>query len=188
MYQYFLAIRLFRAFQVLNFLIVKASFNIYILPIFRYGLPIYINGLTKTTEEKLDSVYTKFLKRYLGIPKYTNNAITYHLTDSQPLSHTLKELAPHSTKSISVPEELSGYQFKFIQRLKTVDRYVNFHKVPSWFWMSQILEQLPLDPYQRTNICSKLIDKDHKIYCQTDRFHHKIEENCICRVCGKNLS
>ena len=166
----------------------KAAFNTYILPIFRYGLPIYINGLTKTSEESLNRVYTKFLKRYLGVPKYTNNAIVYHITNSQPLSHTLKQLAPHSTKSISVPPELSGYQLKFIQRLPVVESYVNHHRVPSWFWLSQMLHQLPLDPYKRTQICSELIDKDHKHYCQTEKFHHKIEENCKCNACGNILS
>ena len=158
------------------------------LPIFRYGLPIYINGLTNNTEEKLNSVYTKFLKRYLGIPKHSNNAITYHLTDSQPLAHTLKQLAPHSTKAISVPEELSGYQFNFIRKLESTDDYINIHKVPSWFWISQTLHQIPLDPYNRTKICSEILDRDHKNYCQTQKFHHKIEESCICNICGNNLS
>ena len=43
-------------------------FNTYILPIITYGLPIWFPELKESSKCQLNSVYTKFIKRYLGIP------------------------------------------------------------------------------------------------------------------------
>lgn len=83
-------------------------FDTYVLPIYRYGLVVWLANCSKGSLEETDSVYTCFLKKYLGVPKYCNNAISHYLTSTEPLSIILKKMAPHSTKGLSCPKELTG--------------------------------------------------------------------------------
>ena len=43
-------------------------FRVYILPIFMYGLPMYLSSCSQGSIRSLDSVFTKYLKRYLRLP------------------------------------------------------------------------------------------------------------------------
>ena len=42
-------------------------YNCYILPTYLYGLPIWIRKCSKKSMDKMNSNFTKFLKRYLGV-------------------------------------------------------------------------------------------------------------------------
>ena len=53
-------------------------FETYLSPIFHYGLPMWISNCSKAALQALDAVWTKYLKRYLGLPPYAmNNIVTY---------------------------------------------------------------------------------------------------------------
>ena len=60
-------------------------FEIYVIPIYRYGSAIWSS---KCSKKSLQDAYTsqlKYLKRYLGVPSRCNNAITFFLTQCEPL-------------------------------------------------------------------------------------------------------
>ena len=64
-------------------------FNTFILPIITYAIPAWFVKLPKSSSTKINSLFTKFLKRFLGIPYSANNNVVHFVTDSKPLSDTL---------------------------------------------------------------------------------------------------
>ena len=46
-------------------------FAMYILPILTYALPVWFPKVTEESKKRLNSVFTKFLKRYLGLTVLT---------------------------------------------------------------------------------------------------------------------
>ena len=52
-------------------------FNVYVSPILTYAIPIWLPGMTASAEKTLNSLFTKFLKRYFRDGKnhdfFTNN-------------------------------------------------------------------------------------------------------------------
>jgi len=65
-------------------------FNCYALPLFRYGVAFWIGSCSPSSQQTANACFTKFLKTYLGVPYHANNAITHFLTNTCPLSNTLK--------------------------------------------------------------------------------------------------
>ena len=131
----------------------------------------------------------KFLKRYLGVPPHSNNAIIYHITGTTPLSEHFKTIAPTALGGISVPEELSGYQLKFLQQIPQPEEFNNIKDIPSWFWLSKQIHKLPTSFYHRRNILKELLDLNHKNYCVQAKFHAKIEKDkCLCQHCNTQMS
>ena len=65
-------------------------FKIYILGLFQFGLPIWRVQCAKSAWDQLDATFTKYLKSYLGVPKYSNNAIVHHLCGTIPFSVYMK--------------------------------------------------------------------------------------------------
>ena len=64
--------------------------------------------------EEMDAVFLKFIKRYLGVQKSSNNAITYFMTSTEPLSIRLKKLAPNCTGGLSFPARFEGIKLSFL--------------------------------------------------------------------------
>ena len=92
-------------------------FKTYILPIFYYGLPIYATKMSMSAEKKIDSVFSKFMKRYLRLPHFCNNDVIHFFTRTEPLSVTLKKKARHQFYSITFPSGLSGFRPTMFQDL-----------------------------------------------------------------------
>ena len=89
--------------------LVLSTFACYIIPIFRYGLPLWLNATSNSAKQSVNAVLTKFLKSYLCIPFHANNAITHFVTNTQPLLRTLEFMALECTSSFVFPEELHGH-------------------------------------------------------------------------------
>ena len=69
-------------------------FNIYVLPITTYCISTWLPMLKSTNDKnKINALFTKFLKRYLGVPYGTRNAIVHFLTNIVPLCSTLENKA-----------------------------------------------------------------------------------------------
>jgi hypothetical protein len=66
--------------------VILRLFNIYVLPIATYALPVWFSQATSSQTRPLNAVFTKYLKRWLCIPYSVNNAIVYHLTETRPLT------------------------------------------------------------------------------------------------------
>jgi hypothetical protein len=90
--------------------VVLMIFRIYVTPIFRYGLFLWLANCPKASLLKIDPVFYKFLKRYLRIPIHSSNGMVHFLTNTEPLSVTLKRSARSSYDSLSFPPLFSGYR------------------------------------------------------------------------------
>ena len=163
-------------------------FNVYVLPLYTYGLPIWITSTSGNIVKSANAVQTKYLKRYLGIPRHTNNAIVYHITETKPLYNTLTELAPKTTGAMYLPEEMSGYQLKFLQSLPETPYYNNIEEVPTWFWLSKKLYNINPNFHLRKKFLNEILDFDHKDFCINSNFHSKIELGCICKFCNQLMT
>jgi len=89
-------------------------FETYLSPIFHYGLPMWISNCSKAALQALDAVWTKYLKRYLGLPPYAMNNIVYLLTDTRPFSNTLKSIALQKVGGLVFPDCFSGLKLSFL--------------------------------------------------------------------------
>ena len=164
-------------------------FNIYILPTYSYGLPLWMSNVSKTSLREIDTVFLKLLKRYLGIPKHFNNAIVYHITQTTPLSEHLKLIAPKSLGSLLVPKELSGYQLQFLKYIPSPEDFNNIEDIPTWFWLSRQIQKLPTSFFHRRNILKEILDLNHKNRCIQAKFHAKIDKDkCLCQNCHTQMS
>ena len=60
-----------------------------------------------------DATFTKYLKRYLGIPYHANNSITHYLTSTVPLTTTLNTLRMTGLNAFTMPPEMHGWPLYF---------------------------------------------------------------------------
>ena len=168
--------------------VVLKIFDVYVLPIYRYGVAIWLSGCAKRSLEEADATHLKYLKRYLGISQRSNNAITYYLTGCEPLSIRLKKMKHYCTKNLQFPAEFHGVQLSFLASNSTQEEEFNvLEKIPTWFWLSRAIQRLPSDPCYRQKICQELYDHKHLELCETNTFHHKVLESCICKICGLDM-
>ena len=166
--------------------LVLQVFDCYILPLFLYGLPLWINNCNKSSLSALDAVFTKFLKRYLGVPKFVNNSLVHFLCNTRPLSHRLYNAGPDLLKSISWPNTLSGHQLSFAY-IPESTLHNPIPSIPSHFWNSRIFHQLPSNPNLRKSLCFDLLDLNHYSRCSSKYFHLIPHHSCFCIHCKEPL-
>ena len=168
--------------------LVLQIYSCYVLPLFRYGLPLFLSSCSQSAQQKANSSFTKFLKSYLGIPFHSNNAITHFLTNTNPLMHTLEILAPHCIKSLSFPPELNNYKISFLSSTSQNSPYNPIPLIPSFFWHSRTFHTLPTTYFYRKRLCLEIYDHDHSLLCKNEKFHLFDPQNCICLGCQKTMS
>ena len=163
-------------------------FDVYILPCFSYGNSFWISKTIKNSENAVNAVFTKFLKRYLGIPNHCRNSIVHHITETKPLFLKLKDTAIRNLESISFPDELSGHMLSFVKSLYQFNTNYNaLNDIPTYFWRSRALHNLPLNPKMRRSVCIEILDLDHHTYCINKGFHTEFKEGCVCVACLKPI-
>ena len=175
--------------------VVMKVFACYVLPLFEYGLPIWISGkFSSSAEQLVNSTFTKFLKRYMNVPKFTHNALVYFLTNTQPLMALLKELSHRRTNSIYLPNCMEGIQLSFFNNLASncevsgEKENGNFwSSIPSHFLRSRSILRLPSNQKFRRMICREDCDSEHHVHCQTLTVHNSFSPDCVCKYCGDNL-
>ena len=167
--------------------IVLKVWDCYVLPIFRYGLPLYFSSCSNSSLKTANSSFTKFLKSYLGIPYYSNNSITHFITETCPLINTLENLIPHSLGSLTFPPEFNGYKLTFLNSYNTTT-YNPVPEMPTFFWRSKIFYQLPTSKFYRKKLCREIFDLDHDKLCQNQKFHFLDENNCKCIGCNETMN
>jgi len=164
-------------------------YDCYILPLFKYGLPLWIGACSSSAKDSANSSFTKFLKTYLGLPYHANNAITHFLTNTCPLLTTLEFLTPHNLNTLSFPPELNGYRLSlFTENLFSTTPYDPIPLIPTFFWHSRILNSIPSSYYNRKVICREVLDIDHYKYCNNNTFHIINHETCRCIGCQDKMS
>ena len=85
-------------------------FDVYILPLYCYGLPLWLSNCSESALNQVNQIFTKYVKRYLAVPKWANNSITYHLINTMLFVERLKKIAPNLIGKLELPEEMNGYQ------------------------------------------------------------------------------
>ena len=161
-------------------------FKTYVMPIIMYCLAVYFPNITMSSRTKLNSLFTKFLKRYLGLPSISNNAIVHYLTGTCPLTHTLDSKLLSATLKVSYPCEIQGLQI--ILPKEVAISYSPLPEIPSYFWLSPVIDKsLPFDPESRRALLYTVMDLVHCHICKTKDFHlYPNEETCKCFYCGED--
>jgi len=132
-------------------------FNTYILSIFHYGLPVYLSKIPASSSRSIDSVFSKFLKRYLRLPLFCSNHIVHFITKTEPLTHTLNRRAASFFYSTSFPPEFSGFRPSLYNSLPDPAPYLCFKEVPSKFWCTLIPSSVSPDPSVRRSQAVRLL-------------------------------
>ena len=97
-------------------------FEIYIQPIYTYGIALWMSRYAKNVFEQIDTVLLKYLKRYLMIPAHSNNSMTYHITEQRKFSRKLIDLANVSRKNLTFPEEFHGWKLGLWNNILTTEK------------------------------------------------------------------
>ena len=165
--------------------IILKLFYVYIFPIFRYGLPIWLSSQSQAALDSINALFTKYLKSYLGLPVHTNNAIVHFITQTSPLVNQLRSLAPSFSNGLSFPSCLQGLQLNILQNATEPSPYNSIPDIPSTFWHSKIYHRLPSDYRMRRLLCREVVDLVHFEICVNQAFHIKPEPSCLCKLCGQ---
>lgn len=129
------------------------------------------------------------MKRYLGVPYGSNNAITYFLTETRPLDEWLKAILPDLVGSLGEFGDLKGAQLTPFHRFPPISELNIVENVPSWFWRSRTVNSIPCNPkYRQTEVCREIFDLDHSDFCKLQYYHLNTTEACLGKICHKVLS
>ena len=125
---------------------------------------------------KINSIWLKFLKRYLGVPYNTSSSIVYFITNSIPLSVTLEHLASNSFLTTSFPECFNGFQ---LSPPPPRTEFSAIPDIPTYFWRSLQIIRLPLNPFHRCALCFSTMDLFDPHMCSINKFHPLNLDSCI---------
>ena len=172
--------------------VLKKVFVCYILPVFEYGLVIWISGgFSSSSEQTVNATFTKFWKRYLNLPLHSNNAIVYYLTDTIPLMSILRMISLQRTGALYLPDCMEGIQLRFLNNLTGADNTMGpdfiLKDIPTYFWRSRALQKIPARRKFRRKLCREVCDTDHYELCKTAEFHNGFTPSCICKLCNNLL-
>jgi len=160
-------------------------FQVYVAPLFHYGLNIWTSKVSNSALQALNAVWTKFLKRYLCLPAWANNAIVYFITNEQPLAQTLQNRARHHYGGLIFPESLSGMKLSFLDHTQhNITPYDPIPLIPTEFWSTRVIQNIPMNKFYRKRLMRELFDVDHMDICTRKNFHVRSEADCICKICS----
>ena len=165
--------------------IVLRLFEVYVVPVFRYGAGLWLSSCSNASIIAIDAVFTKYLKAYLGIPKHCNNSIVYYVTGTIPLSVFLRSQVSSFTNGLTYPSCLAGIQFNFLKDTRAPEPFSAIEKIPTTFWRSKPIYELPRSYYYRRQLCRDATDQIHSDICNTKTFHVSPSESCICSLCNE---
>ena len=155
------------------------------MPIFRYGLPIWLSNHSNSAAASVNSMLTKFLKMYLGLPQNCNNTIIYFLTQTSPLIHELMTLVPSLSNNLVFPPCLQGLQLSILKNITEPVPYCPIPDIPSTFWNSRVIHRFPESYRLRRLVCRDVTDYVHfDFICKNKKFHVSPEPSCVCELCG----
>lgn len=122
-------------------------FEVYIKPTYDYGLPILTTRVSTNAKMNIDRVFLKYLKRYLGVPVYASNAITYFITNTKPFSHTLYEDPTKLLRSIILSIPLPAHQLRLNKNRKEEELCTIHKEIPEEFYGSKPVKDFKALPY-----------------------------------------
>ena len=136
----------------------------------------------------MNSVFTGLLKRWLGVPKWANNAITHYICGTQPLDCLLNQRRWEIVSNISLPDSFQGFRPSFLEPAadKTLSDTELHLPVEFLDHVSTILDiRLPYTFSYRNKLAVRLLDTKHMNDCSNKSFHIWPEDDCMCVLCGE---
>lgn len=165
-------LRKFSLFSCLQLYLLK------ILPYLEYALPAFAERLTWRNLVDLDKIKARFLKKCLGVFKYTSNTLVYYLCSECTFVEEM---------------DLRGIEFDRVEMTRYLDH--RREKVEQLMdmdciWgpaLSNIIWKQELQTPLRVAICRLTSHGFHHRLCRNSRFHTPSEE-CRCKLCGASAS
>jgi hypothetical protein len=151
-------------------------FNIKIAPCVVYGIRQIWTSLSKKNMQAIDSVKTTYLKRLLGISKYTRNRITYLLAGCKVFIEEIQEI--YQLEKTDAYLELVQEQ---CDKFEDID--LNIFETPPF---QEEQWRLPLDR-NRSLKCRVAAHGFHHRYCYNTQWHDA-NSGCQCRYCQQPCS
>ena len=167
-------------------------FKVYIAPLYEYGLPLWWKRCSGNALSQLNSIFTCYLKRWLGVPKWTRNCMVYWICNTTPFEVFLEERSKSLRNGFVFPPTFHGFKPSFFddpEAEETVSKSDCESDLPLEFLnyvSNREPRTLPLNFWYRRYLANKLFDCDHMKGCKTETFHVWSEPGCICITCEKH--
>ena len=166
-------------------------FNIFILPIITYAIPVWFNTFSKTAGNLLNSCFTKYLKRFLAVPYSTNNALIYQITSTTPLLNSLTKIHQKQFNNLSFPLSMEGFKLNptspYCPPIPTSPDYINLCPI-----QLPTSSSIPVLKDPKRALLYATLDLHHSHICNKPKcFHSSSDESsppCICRFCSDPIN
>ena len=135
-----------------------------------YALPIWLPKVRNEGQRSLNALFTKFLKRYRGVPWGTRNGFVHYVTGTSPIFECLQSKALKAFLNINYPPSMNGVSLP--PPPEQTGTYRAIEHVPSFFWMYPVMRfPLPSKPEVRTALLYDAFDLHHHKLCPRKNHH-----------------
>ena len=148
-------------------------FRATIMPILAYGIEIFWNKLKKKDFKVLENVKATYLKKVLGVSKFTPSRLVYVLTRETLLIEDIRfQYLLQSTGEYEALREERNEKEKEIW--------------DDFYCTSAMLDRNWMGPNQelRHVVTRTAVHGFHHKICNNDRFHDP-SDKCVCKLCGR---
>jgi hypothetical protein len=145
-------------------------------PVLCYGLEVVWKSLTARQMSVLDSVKARFLKRVMGVSKYTRNRLMFIICQCPTGAEAARE-----RMQLEFTRQYEEYQDTQFGKLTEIDEDI--------FGEPLTLLDAHLMPLAKSrHVMARLaVHGFHANFCTRESFHYA-EEMCVCRLCGLHCS
>ena len=144
--------------------------------------PTLVSRVTEEMRKRVNAIFSKFLKRYLGLPYGTHNSLVHYVTGTVPLCSSLETKVGNFFLNIQYPSCMDGIRLQVPR--ETFTEYVTVEHIPTFFWLTPPIQfPLPNNPELRRAILYDHFDLHHRLMCE-ESDHHTPAVTCVCRHCG----
>jgi hypothetical protein len=147
-------------------------FALKVAPIASYGIRAIWRELKISDLEDLEGIKANFLKRTMGLSKYTRNRLTYLLAKTPSFIDELMGI-------YNLEETAASLEFKRRLNLRVAEvnpEFLSSFAMTDSNWMASLYDLRHL-------ICRTAVHGFHHKYCEDVSYHQPAEE-CRCRFCG----
>ena len=139
---------------------------------------------------QLNSVFTCYLKRWLGVPKWSNNQIVHLICNTIPFENYLRLRCSHLVNGYKFPPSFHGFRPSFLENLDETDRSEEQSAPGEFLEIMEVspITAIPITFRYRKMMARALLDSDHMNGCKTERFHVWAEKSCVCIHCNSEKS
>ena len=165
-----------------------------------YGISVWYQSVSQKSINMMNSLYVQYLKKYFGLPKFTNSSIIYYLSEEIPLGVRMKKIFESSKHTIELqlktPINQNIFSNNEISTISPDDSQINernkwylenIKSIPTYFWKSKVVKVFPEKFDDRRKLCREITDLIHFERCNNKEFHlvQDINEQCVCKNCDE---